>query len=64
MTIAERLVKARGKRSRESVAAAIGISVSAIAMYETGARVPRDEVKVKLADHYHKTVQELFFAKK
>lgn len=61
MTIAERLIKARGDKTREEVAAAIGVSLSAIAMYENGDRVPRDETKIKLADYYHKTVQELFF---
>ena len=61
MSISEKLVKARGDRSREDVAAAIGVSLSAIAMYETGARVPRDETKIKLAKLYNTTVQELFF---
>lgn len=60
MTIAERLIQARGNRPREQVAKAVGVSISAIGMYETGARVPRDEVKVKLADYYGITVQELF----
>lgn len=63
MSIAERLIEARGQRSRESIAKEIGVSLSAISMYETGARVPRDEIKVKLADCYHKTVQDLFFTK-
>ena len=61
MTIAERLIKARGKKRREDVAAAVGVSVSAIAMYENGERVPRDETKIKLADYYQTTVQKLFF---
>lgn len=61
MTVAERLVAARGDRKREEVAAAVGVSLSAIAMYESGGRVPRDETKIKLADYYHTTVQELFF---
>ena len=52
MTIAERLVKARGSKKREEVAAAVGVSLSAIAMYENGERVPRDETKIKLADYY------------
>lgn len=64
MTTAEKLVKARGKRSREEVAVALGISASAVAMYETGARVPRDEIKVRIADYYGRTVQELFFDQK
>ena len=42
MTIAERLIKARGDKTREEVAAAIGVSLSAIAMYENGDRVPRE----------------------
>ena len=61
MTIAERLVKARGTRKREEVAAAIGVSLSAIAMYENGERIPRDETKIKLAKYYNTTVQKLFF---
>lgn len=61
MTVAERLIEARGERTREAVAKAVGISLSAISMYECGARVPRDEIKVKLADYYHRSVQDLFF---
>ena len=61
MTVAERLVRARGERKREDVAAAIGVSLSAIAMYENGERIPRDEIKVRLAEYYKTTVQELFF---
>lgn len=62
MSIAERLILARGDEKREEVARAVGISVSAIAMYENGARIPRDEIKVKLADYYNTTVQELFYS--
>ena len=61
LTVAERLIKARGNKRREDVATAVGVSVSAIAMYENGERVPRDETKIKLADYYKTTVQELFF---
>lgn len=57
----ERLVKARGTRRREEVATAIGVSASAISMYETGAHIPRDAVKIRLADFYHTTVQALFY---
>ena len=60
MTIAERLVKARGTRKREEVAAAVGVSLSAIAMYENGERIPRDETKIKLAKYYNTTVETLF----
>lgn len=61
MSIAERLREARGETPRATVAEAVGITVSAISMYENGDRVPRDEVKVKLAKFYNRPVQELFF---
>lgn len=61
LTIGERLMRARGNTRREVVAASVGISVSAISMYENNERVPRDEIKVRLADFYGKSVQELFF---
>ena len=48
-------------RSREEVAKAIGISVSAISMYENGERIPRDSIKIKLAAYFNKSVQEIFF---
>ena len=64
MTIAERLGRARGNRRREDVANAVGVSLSAISMYENGVRVPRDETKVRLANYYGLTVQELFFDQK
>lgn len=61
MSIAEKLIKARGNKRREEVAAEVGVSLSAITMYEIGERVPRDETKIKLAKLYNTTVQELFF---
>lgn len=61
--IAKRLVELRGDKSREEVAKAIGVSKSAIAMYETGERIPRDPIKLKIADYYGKTVQEIFFTR-
>lgn len=61
LTVAERLIKARGDKRREDVAKAVGVSVSAIAMYENGERIPRDKTKIRLADYYETTVQQLFF---
>lgn len=60
--IAKKLRELRGEKSREEVANAVHISVSALTMYETGARTPRDEIKVSLARYYDTTVGELFFA--
>lgn len=61
VSVGQRLKDLRGDRSRDSVAAAIGISSSALGMYENNLRMPRDEIKVKLADYYGVTVQHLFF---
>lgn len=59
--IAKKLVELRGEKSRESVANALGLSLSTLAMYENGARIPRDENKEKIARYYGKTVGEIFF---
>ena len=56
-----KLVKLRGTRTQEEIANAIGISISAIGMYETGQRDPRDEIKVKLANFYNVSIESLFF---
>ena len=61
--IAKRLIKLRGKKSREEVAKELNISVSALGMYEQGRRMPRDEVKVRFAEYYSVSVQDMFFAK-
>lgn len=55
------LRKAKGK-SRKEVAEAIGITRSAVAMYERGDRVPRDDIKAKLAAYYKRSVSSIFFA--
>lgn len=60
--IGQRLVTLRGKQSQETVANNVGISVSALSMYEQGNRIPRDEVKIRLAQYFNCTVQELFYA--
>lgn len=62
-TIAKRLVELRGDKSRKEVAKAVGISISALQMYENGYRVPRDEIKSRLAMYYKKSVQSIFFTK-
>lgn len=60
--IGKRLIELRGNRTQEEVARANNISVSAIGMYERGERIPRDELKIRLAAYYNKTVQEIFYA--
>ena len=57
----KRLRDLRGEKSLEEVAKATGLTRSAIFMYETEERIPRDENKVALAKYFGKSVQELFF---
>ncbi len=59
--IGTRLVALRGDKSQKEVAAAVRVSRSALAMYERGERVPRDEIKKRLSDYYNVSVQQLFF---
>lgn len=59
--IARILVDLRGSKSRAEVAAALNLSVSAVAMYENGDRIPRDETKLKIAEYYGKSVEEIFY---
>lgn len=47
--------------TQKQVADNLGITVSSWAMYERGERVPRDEVKIKIAQYFGKSVEELFF---
>ncbi len=51
----------RGKKSRKEVADALDISLSALSMYELGERMPRDEIKVRIANYYKKSVKYIFF---
>ena len=48
--------------SRKELAEAVGASESAVAMYELGERVPRDEMKCKIASFYGLSIESLFFA--
>ena len=58
----KRLRELRGKRTREEVSKETGIGITSLAMYESGERNPRDEVKLTLANYYGKTVSDIFFA--
>lgn len=59
--IGRKLIELRGDRTQQEVATANGLSVAAIGMYERGERIPRDEIKVRLARFYGKTVDDIFF---
>ena len=49
---AELLRKLRGDRSLAAVAIRVGISVAALKAYESGERIPRDEIKSALETFY------------
>lgn len=59
--IAKKLVDLRDGRSRDFISKTLGISVSALSMYENAARIPRDEIKQRIAKFYNSTVDEIFF---
>lgn len=59
--IGARLRLLRGENPRSIVAEAVGISVSALQMYENGARIPRDQTKMALAKYYGTSVEDIFF---
>ena len=59
--IGKRLRKLRGDRTQAQVADDLGISQSALSTYENDERIPRDRIKVKIADFYKRSVQFIFF---
>ena len=61
MSIGQKLKALRGKRTQRQVASELGITKSALAMYERDERVPRDEVKVKISDYYNEPIGSLFY---
>lgn len=62
MTPGERLRALRGHLTANTVAQDLGISHSAYVKYERDERVPRDELKKKIALYFGKTVQDIFFS--
>ena len=60
--IGNRLKTLRGDKTIKEVAESLSISESALSMYETGNRIPRDEIKIRIAQYYDKSVQSIFYA--
>ena len=54
----------RGNRTQKEVAEAVGVTAMAISQYEQGERIPNDEMKIKLARYFQRSVEEIFFPKK
>lgn len=59
--IGRRLARLRGDRTQETVAKQLNISVSALSMYERGERIPRDNIKIRIAQFYGEPISEIFF---
>lgn len=64
MSIGKKLKALRGERTQKKVADNLNITKSALAMYERDKRVPRDEIKVRIANYYGETVQSIFLQSK
>lgn len=62
MSVGEILKNLRGNRTQSYIASELGITKSSWAMYEKNERIPRDEVKIVIANYFNKSVQEIFFA--
>ena len=60
--IGSKLRELRGEKNAEEVAKALGVTPQAVYMYERGERIPRDEIKIRIAKYFGRTVTEIFFA--
>ena len=64
--IGKRLQTLRTERGLTETALAkeLGVSQSAITMYESGRRIPRDEIKIKIAAYFARPIESIFYPKK
>ena len=62
-SILRQLREEKGKTIAEA-SDEIGISQSAIGMYESGKRIPRDEIKIQIAKYYGLAVEAIFYPQK
>ena len=60
----KRLIELRGSKSQAEVARAVGIATSTLGMYETEQRIPRDSIKIALADTMELQCKIFFFKEK
>lgn len=55
------LRKLRGNRTIKQVAQELGVTESAVANWENGIRIPRDELKKRISKYYGVRAGEIFF---
>lgn len=62
--IGKKLKELREKagETQSEVAKAVNVEPMSISYYESGMRIPRDEVKIRLAEHFNSSVADIFFA--
>ncbi len=59
--IGDRLKELRGDKTLDTVASDLGVTRMAISNWERGERIPNDEMKVRIAQYYNRSVSFLFF---
>ena len=59
--IGERLRHLRGNRTLNEVARELNVSEMAVSFWERGERMPNDDMKVKIAAFYKRSVTSIFF---
>ncbi len=57
-----RKLREEKRQTKRQVAKATGCSYSSICSYEYGERVPSDEVKIRLAQHFGVSVSSIFYS--
>ena len=62
--IGEKLKALRGERTQSEIATAIDVTTMAISQYERGERIPNDEIKIRIANYFHKGIEEIFLHRK
>lgn len=63
MTIGEKLKCLREEKgiSVDEMAKELDLTRQAVYNYENNSRIPRDEIKIKIAQYFKKSVEEIFF---
>lgn len=56
-----RQLRSNRKLSLDQTAQDLNISKSALAMYERDERIPRDQVKLRIAEYFKVSVESLFY---
>lgn len=59
--IGKKLRQLRGDVSQRKVAESLDIAPSTYAMYESGERIPRDEIKIRISKYFNRSIESIFF---